>query len=150
MAVHTLGSLEYKSLKFSENLWKGIDTSSVDNFVYDFYPAISRVTSKSENKAFAWLYGKIQVEGYGYVEVTYPYVDASDEILTLRNVSFSQFPYVLVKARGIETSNFKCWKDSVTGQVISEEMSILLTKDFYPESTGFVAEFEDNGDDLGF
>lgn len=149
MAVHTLGSTAFKNLKFSEDLWKDIDTSRIRNLVNNFYPEISRVTSKSENLAFAWLYGRVQVKGKGTVKVTYPYVESSNKVLTFRNVSFSQYPYVILKAEIPKSSKFKGWKDSVTGKVLSEETTILISKDSYPESTGFIAEFEDYDNSLG-
>lgn len=149
MAVHTLGSIAFKNLKFSEDLWKDIDTSRIRNLVNNFYPEISRVTSKSENLAFAWLYGRVLVKGKGTVKVTYPYVESSNKVLTFRNVSFSQYPYVILKAEISKSSKFKGWKDSVTGKVLSEETTILISKDSYPESTGFIAEFEDYDNSLG-
>ena len=149
MAVHTLGSTAFKDLKFSEDLWKDIDTTRIRNLVNNFYPEISRVTSKSENSAFAWLYGRVLVKGKGTVKVTYPYVESSNKVLTFRNVSFSQYPYVILKAETSKSSRFKGWKDSVTGQVLSEETTILISKDSYPESTGFIAEFEDYDNSLG-
>lgn len=150
MAVHTLGSDLYKTLTFVEDLWHGIDTSKISNLVNDFYPPISRVTSKSENKAFAWLYGRIKVEGPGGIAVMYPYREYSQDILTLKNISFSQYPFISIKAYpdGSEIK-FEGWFNAYGEKLLCEDPILVLSKGRWPEVTGFIAKFSENESDLG-
>lgn len=149
MAIHKLGSELFRNLKFNDYLWHSEDVSKIGSIVHDLFPSLRRVTSKSENRAFAWLYGKIQVEGEGIVQVIYPYTDSSRDVLTLRNVDFSVYPWVSLYAKAEDKWIFKGWYDSVTMQLVEEQPNLLLTEDTYTENTGFVAMFEENEDSLG-
>lgn len=147
MAVHILGSQDYRKLDYSEDLYPGIPR--INNLVHNFYPAVSRVTSKSENKAFAWLFGKVKVEGAGFVTVIYPYEESSSDVLEFRNVSFSQYPYLLLVAQEHEGYKFTGWKNIVSGKLLSSDRHLVLSKYNYTDVTGFLADFEENEDDLG-
>lgn len=149
MAVHKLGSNEYRDLTFDPNLWKGVHVDSIADLVHDFFPEINSVTSLSQNKAFSWFFGKVKVEGEGEVKVKYPYLDSSMDILTIRNVDFSSFPFINLKAESLEGWVFKGWYDSVTGDELGDSPTLMLLEDSYPAVTGFVAKFVENEDRLG-
>lgn len=149
MAIHKLGSLHYRDLEYNKDLWKSEDTTNIGYLVNQLDPPVVRVTSLSENKAFAWFFGKVQVEGEGEVRVKYPYKDSSRDLLKLRNVNFSSYPYLLLTAEAEKGWCFKGWYDSVTRELLYSNPSLMLSENFYPDVTGFVLKFEKDEDYLG-
>jgi hypothetical protein len=139
MAVHKLDDETYKHLYFDEKLWKGINVNEITELVSNLYPPIRFVTSKSENKDFTWLYGRVKIKGKGRVKVIYPYLEEHDKDFTLRNISFSVFPFLTLKAE--ETDKFLGWYNSVTEEILQEEPLLTISESNYPEVTGFVAKF---------
>lgn len=140
MAVHRLGSLEFKQQMYDSSLWK--ESSSIGSIVYDFLPPVDRVTSKSENTAFTWLYGKFQVVGNGEVQVRYPYTDSSRDVLTLRNVSFSSFPFVTIQAVSDEGWEFNGWWDSCRSKLLSKKPVEIISQNKWLDITSIEVRFE--------
>lgn len=149
MAIHRLGSLDYRNLQFNKGIWN-VNTSRIGDLVNNFFPEVKSVTSLSENKAFKWFFGVVAVEGEGEVQVVYPYTDSSRDVLLLRNVDFSSFPYIYLKAVPQEGWEFEGWYDSVDPKKnLSLQPSLTLTEETYPDVTGFLARFVHNEDRLG-
>lgn len=138
MAVHRLDDTTYKELFFDEKLWEGINTASIFELVNDLYPQVKAITSKSENQDFAWFYGRVGIEGKGKIKVIYPYTEEHSEAFTLKNVSFSTFPFLVLTA---DKENFTGWFDG-QGNLLEDHYWLLINEDSYPEVTGFIAKFE--------
>ena len=149
MAVHKLGSLDYRGYQFNEDLWEGVNTSRISDLVSDFYPEINGVTSLSQNKAFAWFFGRVKVVGEGEVRVLYPYSESSLDTLTIKNVDFSSYPYILLEAKALEGWRFLGWYDSVENIRLGEDTRFMIFDSYYPKVTGFIAKFVKDEDNLG-
>lgn len=149
MAIHTLDSENYKDLQYNRSLWNQEDTEKIGDLVCNLFPPISRVTSLSENRAFKWLFGKVQVEGEGEVQVIYPYLDSTRDILTLRNVDLSACSMLILKAEPDKKSVFEGWYDSVTKEQLSDQRYLILSESSYLETTGFVAKFSSYENSMG-
>lgn len=141
MAVHRLDSEKYKLLVFDKPLWIGVDCTEITQLVGDLYPPITKVTSKAENQDFSWLYGKVARKGKGKIRVKYPYTtDWSVRPITLKNVSFATFPYVILEAKPEEGWKFEGWQ--VEEDLISGEL-LTLTEQDYTDVTSFYAIFKE-------
>ena len=149
MALHRLGDESYKNFQYSPKLWKGILRESPSDLVGDMFPKISKETSLHENRTFCWFFGRVQIEGQGSVEVIYPYSYISNVDFTVRNVDFSTFSYLLLKARPEPGWEFQKWCDSVTLETLTGDQDLLLSEFTYPEVTGFTAIFRKDASDVG-
>lgn len=138
MAIHKLDDESYKSLFFDPTLWKNIDTSNISDLVCNLFPAITSITSKSENQDFSWFYGRVGIEGKGKIRVVYPYAELNESNFTLRNVCFSAFSFITLKAEG---EKFKGWFDSQEN-LLEENEYLTISEDTYQDVTGFIAKFE--------
>lgn len=141
MAVHTLGSTSFLDLQYDSELYRGINTRNPSELISNIFPPVKSLTSKSENRIFKWLFGKVNIEGKGKVQVTYPYLEEHTTCFSLKNVDLSTVPYVTLKASAEEGWKFKGWYCSTTGKFLSRAETLTLDEENYLTVTGFVAIF---------
>lgn len=146
MAVHRLGDTTYRTLQFDKQIWQGVDTGDIGEILSDMYPPVQKETSLSENRDLSWFYGGIAIVGLGRVMVMYPYFEDnhSEEIFLLKNVCFSTFPYIYLKAIPRVGWHFKGWSSAPGSVHISSQEDLVIFEPDYPDITGFVATFEED------
>lgn len=146
MAVHKLGDETYKTLQFDKQIWQGVNTKDIGDILSDMYPLVERVTSLSENRDLSWFYGGVAIVGLGRVQIMYPYFEDnhSEEVFLLKNICFSTFPYIYLKAIPREGWHFKDWTSAPQTEYISNQENLVVFESDYPNITGFVATFEED------
>lgn len=131
MGTYHLDDPKYSSLKFRKDLWKGVAPLG------DPFPILTRISSKSENQDFAWVFGMVCIEGQGKVKVLYPYLEEHEENFPLKNVCYSYYPFVRLQAEG---DNFEGWFDG-EGNLLEKNEDLVISEYDYTEISEFIARF---------
>lgn len=131
MGTYHLDDSNYSSLKFRKDLWKG------ENPLGDPFPVLGRISSKSENQDFAWVFGKVCFEGSGKVKVLYPYVEEHTEDFLLKNVCYSYYPFVRLQAEG---ENFEGWFDGDMN-LLEKNRDLVISEFDYTDVSEFIVMF---------
>lgn len=149
MAIHKLGDESYKNLNYDPKLWKGIPRENPSDLVGDMFPEIEKQTSLHENRSFCWFFGRIQIKGQGTVKIIYPYSAEYDEDFTVRNVDFSTFPFITLKAVPKPGWRFEVWRDAYTLEDIAFGPYLVISEFDFPGVTGFTALFRKDASNVG-
>lgn len=138
MAFYRLGTYEYKTLNYNQDVWDG-NGGRLHYMLNDFYPELG-VLTREQAAEVCWLYGMVYATGNGSVKICYPYSTGLEKKLLLKNIEMGHYPFVVLEAEG---DNFIGWfagdKKIQSGR--SKRLEISLENDKFEKITEFEARF---------
>lgn len=138
MAFYRLGTYEYKTLDYNQEIWEG-NGGKLHCMVRGSYPSLGELTREQAAEA-CWLYGMVYATGNGNVKVTYPYSTGLEKKLLLKNVEMNHYPFVVLEAEG---KDFKGWfsKNKRLQAGRGKRLEISLKDDKFEKITEIEARF---------